>query len=108
MVTSTLNSTKEPKSKKSKSRTKTSPDPQYDFSEKNIDLCFNTLVAYLKSVCLTEKANVIEQTYKNHSDKVAVKLNNVLENKKTKENIIPCEQAAAITCLLYTSPSPRD
>ena len=57
-------------------------------------------MAYLKSAGLTEKANVIEQTFKNHSDKVAVKLNNVLENKKTKENIIPCEQAAALTVYL--------
>ena len=57
-------------------------------------------MAYLKSAGLTEKANVIEQTFKNHSDKVAVKLNNVLENKNSKENRIPCEQAAALTVYL--------
>ena len=49
----------------------------------------NTVLAYLKSGGLTEKAHVIEETFKNHSDKVANKLNNVLTGKKSKENIIP-------------------
>ena len=41
-----------------------------------------TILAYLKSGNLSEKANVIEQIYYNKSDKVADKLDKVL--KKTK------------------------
>ena len=55
-------------------------------------------MAFLKSGGLSEKANVIEQTFKN--DKVAEKLNNVLQNKKTKKDIIPCDQAAALQVYL--------
>ena len=57
-------------------------------------------MASLKAGGLTEKANVIEKTFKSQGDKLATKLNNVVENKKTKENIIPCEQAVALQVYL--------
>ena len=63
-------------------------------------MCLNTLLASLKADGKTEKANVIEKTFKSQSDKLAKKLNNVIENKKKKENIIPCHQAAAIIVYL--------
>ena len=101
-MTSKLNYKKEPKSKKQKSSSKnTSPTaPEYDFSKENIDLCLNTLLASLKAGGMTEKANVIEKTFKSQSDKLPIKLNNIVENKKTKENIIPCDQAAALIVYL--------
>ena len=100
-MTSKSNYEKEPKSKKQKSSSKnTSPTPEYDFSKENIDLCLNTLLASLKADGMTEKANVIEKTFKSQSDKLAKKLNNVIENKKKKENIIPCHQAAALIVYL--------
>ena len=92
---------KETKSKKQK----TSPNSEYDFSKKNLEHCMNTILTYLKSVKLTEKANVIEQTYYKHSDKVANLLNDVLEGKKNDRNIISPEEAAALQVYLNMSKS---
>ena len=92
---------KETKSKKQK----TSPNSEYDFSKKNLEHCMNTILTYLKSVKLTEKANVIEQTYYKHSDKVANLLNDVLEGKKNDRTIISPEEAAALQVYLNMSKS---
>ena len=62
-----------------------------------------TILAYLKSGKLNEKANVIEQTYYNHSDKVANKLDKILKGQY--ENIISNEEAAAIQVYLNLTKS---
>ena len=62
-------------------------------------------MAYLKSVNLAEKANVIEQIYYNKSEKVADKLDKVLKKQKIEENIISCEEAAALQVYLNLTKS---
>ena len=63
----------------------------------------DTCLAYLKGGNLKEKANVIEKTWYNPSDKVADLLNTILECKKNEKNIISSQEAAALQVYLNLS-----
>ena len=87
-----INESDEKKPKKSPKKNVDVPD----YSKENVEKCLNIVVGSLRSSGLKEKANVIQKTFENMSDKVAIPLNLILEGKNNKDKVISSEQAAAM------------
>ena len=86
-----------------KRKRKKIPSDLPDYSLENVKKCLDTVVGSLRSSGLIEKANVIQKVFENHSDIYAIKLNNIIEGKKDKNNEISLDEATALQVFLNLS-----